>query len=256
MFEAIVEAGRLQSFVDSLTCLVNECKIQVDHSQGFEARAADPANVAMVFAEIDVEAFESFDSGKGVIGLNVNRLDDIISFASAGDLVHLQWNDETRRLDVTITTGGGEFTYDLALIDPGAIRAEPELPDLSEQLTERFTISGGQFDTAIDAVTLCSDHVIIEACVQDVAPRIRFYSEGDTDQSTWTFDGDDCVFIDVDTEKASMFSTDYFEDMSKPIPNDAEVTFRLGEDFPTQWEYEADEGVSVVNMLAPRIGAE
>lgn len=255
MFEAIIEAERLQAFVDSLTCLVAEAKIHVDHSQGFEARAVDPANVAMVKSEIDVEAFESFDSGKGVIGINVNRLDDIIDFASSGDLVHLTWNEQTRMLDVELRTDGGQLEYDLALIDPDAIRAEPDIPDLSDELTEQFGITGKQFDTAIDAVTLAGDHAVIQTQVGDIASSIEFFADGDTDRSSWVFDSDDCLFITVDSEKASMYSTDYFEDMVKPIPNDAEVSFRLGSEFPMKWDYTAAEGVEVLNMLAPRLQA-
>lgn len=256
MFEMIIQAERLQAFVDSLTCLVEEAKIHVDHEDGFEARAVDPANVAMVAAELDLEAFESFDSGKGVIGLNVGTLDDILGFASSNDLVHLQWNEETRRLDVTIATDEGEFEYDLALIDPESIRKEPDIPDLSENLTERFTITGRQFDTAIDAVTLASDHVTIATQVDDVASRVEFYADGDTDTSSWTFEEADCILLDVDAEKQSLFSTDYFEDMVKPVPSDAEVTFRVGSEFPTKFDYEAAAGVSVLNLLAPRIQSD
>jgi proliferating cell nuclear antigen len=45
--------------------------------------------------------------------------------------------------------------------------------------------------------------------------------------------------------------------MERAIPSDAEVSLLLGTEVPVKLRYSiADGGVSVVNMLAPRISSE
>jgi proliferating cell nuclear antigen len=58
MFKAIVDAETLRTALDSVSVLVDECKIHLEED-GFSIRAVDPANVGMVDLTLDREAFES-----------------------------------------------------------------------------------------------------------------------------------------------------------------------------------------------------
>ncbi len=121
MFDAIVRADRLQATLDSVGVLVEECKIHLDES-GVEIRAVDPANVGMVDLSLDEAAFESYQADGGLIGVNLTRLADIAGMADSDQLVHLELDEETRKLHISID--GLEYT--LALIDPESIREEPD----------------------------------------------------------------------------------------------------------------------------------
>jgi len=244
MFNAIVSADTLQATLDSVGVLVDECKIHLN-DDGLVIRAVDPANVGMVDLTLDAEAFESYEADGGLIGVNLVRLQDIAGMADADQLVHLELDEETRKLHISID--GLEYT--LALIDPDSIREEPDLPDLD--LPATVVIEGRDIDRAVTAADMVSDH--IELGVDDEEGVFYVRAEGDTDDVHLELGTDDLIDL-VAGPASSLFSLDYLKDMDKAIPADAEVTMELGEEFPVKLHFDIAEGQGQVTfMLAPRI---
>jgi proliferating cell nuclear antigen len=244
MFNAIVRADTLQATLDSVGVLVDECKIHLD-DDGLEIRAVDPANVGMVDLSLSAEAFESYEADGGLIGVNLVRLQDIAGMADSDQLVHLELDEETRKLHISID--GLEYT--LALIDPESIREEPDLPDLD--LPATIVIEGRDIDRAVTAADMVSDH--IELGVDESKDVFYVAAEGDTDDVHLELGSEDLIDIVVGPA-SSLFSLDYLKDMNKAIPKDAEVTMELGDEFPVKMHFDIAEGEgSVTYMLAPRI---
>ncbi|MFB6280411.1 MAG: DNA polymerase sliding clamp [Haloferacaceae archaeon] len=248
MFEAIVDAATLRDALDSVGVLVDECKIRLNED-GIGIRAVDPANVGMVDLDLDAAAFESFEADEGVIGVNLNRLEDIAGMANAGDLVHLELDEETRKLQIRIDG----LSYTLALIDPDSIRQEPDIPDLD--LSATIVLEGAQLDRGITAADMVSDHIRLR--VDEESESFRVEAEGDTDDVNLELGPDDYIDLTAGGPADSLFSLDYLKDMNRAIPSDAEVTIELGEEFPVKLHYGFAEGMgSVTYMLAPRIQSE
>jgi len=244
MFNAIVRADTLQAMLDSVGVLVDECKIHLGDA-GIEIRAVDPANVGMVDLSLDASAFESYEADGGIIGVNLVRLADIAGMADSDQLVHLELDEKTRKLHISID--GLEYT--LALIDPESIREEPDLPDLD--LAATIVIEGRDIDRAVTAADMVSDH--IELGVDADAEVFYVAAEGDTDDVHLELDAEDLIDLVVGPA-SSLFSLDYLQDMNRAIPKDAEVTVELGEEFPVKLHFDIAEGEgSVTYMLAPRI---
>jgi proliferating cell nuclear antigen len=244
MFNAIVSADTLRTTFDSVSVLVDECKIHLEED-GLEVRAVDPANVGMVDLTLSASAFESYETDGGVIGVNLSRLEDIAGMAESGTLVHLDLDEETRKLH--IRTDGLEYT--LALIDPDSIRDEPDLPDLD--LPAKIVLEGRDIDRAVKAADMVSDHIALGVDAEEE----HFYvdAEGDTDDVHFELDREDLIDLTAG-DAHSLFSLDYLKDMNKAIPKDAEVTIDLGEEFPVKLHFDIAEGDgSVTFMLAPRI---
>jgi proliferating cell nuclear antigen len=244
MFNAIVRADTLQATLDSVGVLVDECKIHLDGG-GIEIRAVDPANVGMVDLSLDAAAFESYEADGGLIGVNLVRLQDIAGMADSDQLVHLELDEETRKLHISID--GLEYT--LALIDPESIREEPDLPDLD--LPATIVIEGRDIDRAVTAADMVSDH--IELGVDEDEEVFYVKAQGDTDDVHLELDAADLIDLVVGPA-SSLFSLDYLQDMNRAIPKDAEVTTELGEEFPVKLHFDIAEGEGEVTyMLAPRI---
>ena len=244
MFKAIVRAETLQSTLDSVGVLVDECKIHLDEA-GIEIRAVDPANVGMVDLSLSADAFESYEADGGLIGVNLVRLQDIAGMADSGQLVELELDEETRKLHISID--GLEYT--LALIDPESIREEPDLPELD--LSSTIVIEGRDIDRAVTAADMVSDH--IELGVDEGTEVFYVKAEGDTDDVHLELDTEDLIDL-VPGSASSLFSLDYLQDMNKAIPKDTEVTMELGEEFPVKLHFDIAEGEgNVTYMLAPRI---
>ena len=247
MFKAIVSADTLKNALDSVSVLVDECKIRLNEEE-FAIRAVDPANVGMVDLSLAAAAFESYEADGGVIGVNLGRLEDIAGMANSGDLIHLELDEETRKLHIQIDG----LSYTLALIDPDSIRQEPDIPDLD--LSAEIILEGSQLSRGITAADMVSDHIALRVDPDDEAFYIE--AEGDTDDVDLKLDSDDLIDLTAGTAD-SLFSLDYLKDMNKAIPKAAEVTTELGEEFPVKLHYEFGEGLGQVTyMLAPRIQSD
>jgi proliferating cell nuclear antigen len=247
MFKAIVGASTLQDALDSVSVLVDECKIRLNEAD-LSIRAVDPANVGMVDLTLDAAAFESYEADGGVIGVNLAKLEDFVGMASGDQLVELELDEETRKLKIRMDG----LSSTLALIDPDSIRQEPDIPDLD--LAADIVLEGAQLDRGIKAADMVSDHVRLR--VDADAEAFHIEAEGDTDDVDFTLSTDDLIALTAGAAD-SLFSLDYLKDMNKAIPKDAEVTVELGEEFPVKIHYAVAEGQgNVTYMLAPRIQSD
>jgi proliferating cell nuclear antigen len=247
MFKAIVSAATLRDALDSVSVLVEECKIRLNED-GLAIQAVDPANVGMVDLSLDATAFESYEADGGVIGVNLSRLEDIAGMGNAGDLVHLELDEETRKLHIRIDG----LSYTLALIDPDSIRQEPDIPELD--LPAEIVLEGVHLDRGIKAADMVSDHIALR--VDEEEDTFHIQAEGDTDDVDLKLTREELIDLEAGPAE-SLFSLDYLKDMNKAIPSDTEVTMELGEEFPVKLHFEFAEGLGQVTyMLAPRIQSD
>ena len=247
MFKAIVSASTLRDALDSVSVLVDECKIRLNEDD-LSIRAVDPANVGMVDLTLDAASFESYEADGGVIGVNLSKLEDFVGMANSDQLVELELDEETRKVQIRIDG----LTSTLALIDPDSSRQEPDIPDLD--LPATIVAEGNQLSRGIKAADMVSDHVRLR--VDDEEEAFHIPAQGDTDDVDFQLDADDLIDLTSGTAD-SLFSLDYLKDMNKAIPKDAEVTMELGEEFPVKLHYRIAEGQgNVTYMLAPRIQSD
>jgi len=246
-FSAIIDADHLEQTIDTLSVIVDECRIHLNEL-GLRLAAVDPANGAMDETNVTPTAFESYQADGGVLGVDLDKLANVVSMADKGDLVQLSLDPKTRKLHIQL--GGLEYT--LALIDPDSIRAEPDIPDLD--LPARVVLEGADLDRAVRAADMVSDHI---ALIVDADEEVfRVHAEGDTDDVDLELERDDLIALEAGAAN-SLFSLDYLKDLNKAIPKDAEVELLLGESFPAKIKFEyADGAASVTQMLAPRIQSD
>lgn len=246
-FHAIVEASTIQDALESLSVLVDECKIRL-HSDELSVRAVDPANVAMADLSLEQGAFEHYSGGGGVIGVNLNRLEDIVNMANSGDLINLELNERTRKLDIKFDG----LSYTLSLIDPDSIRQEPDIPELD--LAAEIVLEGSQIDRGVKAADMVSDHIRLR--VDDAEEALYIEADGDTDDVNLKLTREDLIALNSGTAN-SLFSLDYLKDLNKAFPSDAEITTELGDDFPVKFHFNFAEGLAnTTYMLAPRIQSD
>ncbi|WP_302083060.1 DNA polymerase sliding clamp [Salinibaculum rarum] len=244
------------TFLDALTpvsTLVDECKMHLT-DDGIEIRAVDPANVGMVDLDIGVRAFEKYDANGSTIGVNLNQLMDQVKSISNQPMdevmLTLALDDETRKLSLS----GGAMEFKLALIDPESIRDEPDLPELD--LPAEAVLEADWLTQGINAANMLSDHMTFGVNKDDRELYMR--AEGDTDDWDLSLNDRDEGLIDISSGAAhSVFAVDYLNDMKKAMPDDAEVTMQLGEEFPVKMFFSlADGHVDTQYMLAPRVQSD
>jgi len=248
-FEAIADVETLQEFVATLMPVVNEGKLQLT-DDGLRTVAVDPANVAMIDSTLPAETFEHYERSGAidVIGINLERFDEVLGFGDSDDVVELVLDAETRTLTATIDA----LEYTLALIDPDAIRQEPDLPDLD--LTAEIVLEGRDLDRGLTATDMVGDHATMRSEPDDEAEAFVIEAEGDTDAASLAFGSADVIDATVDESAVSIFSIDYLKEVTKPIGADTEVRVDLGTEFPAELRFEyADGAGDALYVVAPRI---
>ena len=246
-FTAAVKGGAIKEFVSTLRAIVDEAKIRVG-PDGIHTRAVDPANVAMYDVSLAAGAFESYDATEGVLGVNLERFEEVLKLAKKNDLVQLSFNTTSFKLVIHID--GVEFT--MALIDPDSIRKEPEIPEMDLPIS--LTLEEAQISRGVKAADMVSDHIRFRC--DEAETTVYIEAEGDTDNVSLELADDDLAALTA-ADGNALYSLDYVNDISKQFPKGTEITLTFGGDFPMMFEYQFSDGeCDVLAMLAPRIQSD
>lgn len=245
MIDAILGGEVVKTATKAIVSLVSEARFHFK-DEGLHSRAVDPANVAMVIVDIPRDSFEVYkvDEEK-TVGVDVNRVYDILKAVKRKDLVELKVEDDSH---MKVKFGSVEYT--VALIDPSAIRKEPRIPEL--ELPAKIVLDAGEFKKAIQAADKISDHVVFKS------DETGFYIEAEGDIDKITFHMGEMELIEFNKESArSMFSVEYLKEFVKIASSGDILTIYLGNNYPVRLIFDVVDGrLKVEYILAPRIEAE
>jgi len=234
--------------LDALNAIVHETRMHFldDHIRIW---AVDPANVAAVFIDLDPNAMDSIQhyavQPDGFsMGVNTERLDDVMSYADSGIPVQMEFGP-AHDWAFNITMPGVDV--DLSGIDPESMRNDPDHPRLKDELPAHYTLSGSQLKDAMDLNDMFSDQSMIH--VED--HTVSFTASGDTDSGTYTLDeadGETEFSKHPDEAVESRFSLDYLGDVAKVLKGYDDIQVHSGTDFPIMLKTDLFD-----YMVAPRI---
>jgi proliferating cell nuclear antigen len=237
--QAVVKAEYLKTFFDSVATLVAESRLYFGEN-GIRAVAVDGANVAMVIAEIPRESMEAYsvDVPKAV-GVDFERVNKILK-AVGSESVEIAVRD-------SFTVRGKGMEYSIALIDPSALRKEPNEPNLN--FAVKVAMGARDFRNAVLAVDKIARDVILRA------DSNGFYVEGkgDTDRISIAFGAKDLLEF-TPAEARSMYDLEYVKSFCRISGAGDLLTLQFGSKYPARFSFRlcADK-VKVDYILAPKI---
>jgi proliferating cell nuclear antigen len=245
MFKAVIGAEKLKDAIESISTLVDEAKFRFT-TDGLSVRAVDPANVAMVSLDLSKEAFDSFDSTEGELGIDLTKMNGIMEMADKGDNIEIDLEETAHKLVIRMRG----LSYTMSLLDPSSIRKEPKVPTL--ELPTHIIVRGEDLKRAVKAAEKVSDYMSM-----GVNGEIFFMeAEGDTDNVRVEMTKDQLIDFKPGEAK-SLFSLDYLTDISKIAGKAGEVTIDIGKDYPLKIRFKISDGHGEVSyMLAPRVESE
>lgn len=245
LLSAKIDVGTLQDVLTPISVLVDECKINLDQDE-LEIRAVDPANVCMVDVSIQSAGFEGYSAQRSVIGVDLERFQDIIKMGGSDSEVHLIADKDTQTLEIEVEN----VSYSLALIDPDSIRDGPDIPDID--LSSQVDIEGSHISQGIKAAGMVSDHV--DLSFKSDTDEFVVGAEGDTDDVEVAHGEGRVEEITVPNDSGSTYSLEYLKKISKAISNSENIHLKMDSEKPVRIEFDfADSNGSVIYMLAPRI---
>ena len=245
MFEAKVKAEVLKEIVDVVSTLVDEAKLNVG-KEGITVKAVDPAYVAMVDLSLDRSAFDSFRADEAELGIDLDKVKEILKLARAGELIAISHDEDKNRLVVHV----GNTTRRMSLVDTAGM-SDPKVPNLN--LPAKLTVRTDELRQGIRASESVSDHIALNASPDG----FEIVSEGDADVVNHRVAKDLLEELSCKEPVRSLFPLDYFSNMVKAITSAQSVTLFLGSDYPVKMEFKIAGGKGDVRyLLAPRIESE
>ena len=245
MFKAVINAELLKDAIASLAVIVDEVRFRIK-PEGISVKAVDPANVAMVTFELGSTAFDEYSADECEIGIDLNKITDLMGITDKGDTVRMELEEENHKLLIDV----GGLSYTLSLLDPSTIRAEPRVPQL--ELPAKVVMNGTDLRHAVKAAEKISNHILMGVSGD------TFYMEakGDTDQVRLEMSRDQLIDL-KSCDVSSLFSLDYLTDIAKPTNKVNEVSLSLGIDFPVIIDFKIANGAGRISyLLAPRIESD
>ena len=237
----ILPVKDLKTLLKGLNVLVSEARWHFT-DRGLNVRAVDAANVAMVIATVEPDAFQAYKiEDNVVVGVELDRLYDMCKGFDNKDYADITVMDG--KLSVT----SGSITYTTAIIDPSAIRREPKIPELD--LPAEVVVEAKEFKKAIAAVERVDDEAIFEKTDEG----FRIVGKGDVDSVAYSVDNSE--LIDANNGRArARFGVDYLKEFCK-VANGA-VKIRFGNDYPCWLTFNPKDGFTIEYVQAPRIEAQ
>jgi len=245
LFQAKVKSEILKGIVDVVSTLVDEAKFNID-SKGMTLKAVDPAHVAMIDMKIEKSAFEEFAADETELGIDLDKIKEVLRLSRSGDVISLEQDEDKNRLVINV----GNVTRRMNLVDTTGM-SDPKVPNLN--LPAKVAVASEELQKGIKAAESISDHIALTAQPEG----FEMVSEGDTDSVSLKLSKDQLVSLECKESVRSLFPLDYFSNMIRAIPVGTVVTMSVGNDYPVKLEFSIADGRGTVNyLLAPRIESD
>lgn len=245
MFKAKVKAEVIKEVINVVSTLVDEVKLKITKDK-VTLKAVDPAHVAMVDLELKSSAFDEYSATDCELGLDIDKLKDVLKVSKPGDVVSLTHDDGKNMLIVQLQN----ITRKMSLVDTAGM-TDPKVPNLN--LPVKVVIKTSELLQGIKSAESISDHVALVASPTE----FEMICEGDTDSMSLRLPKDMLESLEAGSTVRSLFSLEYFGNMIKSIGSTEKVLLKLASDYPVMMEYNiANNEGHVKYLLAPRIENE
>jgi proliferating cell nuclear antigen len=245
MFKTKVKPEVLKELVDIVSVLVDEAKFTATKSK-LVVKAVDPAHVAMVDLTLKKDAFEEFSATETELGVDLDKVKEVLRLAKPGDIITIEHNEEKNVLAFKV----GNINRTMALVDPAGM-SDPKVPNLN--LPVKVVVSTEQLRQGIRASESISDHLALVASPDS----FEIVAEGDTDHVDLKLPKDALESLECKEAARSLFPLDYFSNMIKAIQSAPTITMQMGNDYPVKMDFTIAGGKGEGQyLLAPRIESE
>lgn len=230
----------LSKVVEIISDLVTEVRIKVNEN-GLSINAIDPANVSMVAFKMPKSVFSQFESGKEVLGVNLENLKRVLRRCGAGssliiekkeNLLNLQVQDKIKR------------DFHLGLID---IESEDkEMPNLEFSSVVEID--------SLDLVSVVEDCAVVDDACSFIIKDGKFIIEAKNINSARVeFSGDEAN-IQAENCKAR-YSLEYLQKFMKAAKLCEKTLIKFAHDHPMKMDFRTKE-IDLSFILAPRVETE
>lgn len=242
MLNITAQSGLLKTLVEILNIVVEEAQFKFDEEE-LVVRVVDPSHVAMVTMKLDAAAFETWEVDPTPIGIELQKLRDMLGLAGAGDLLELQYDDTSGQLRLQM----GKVDRTIRPLDPQNM-LEPRVPELAFEA--KVILSGHDLAQAIKAADLAGDLVTLSVDPNSFSVQ----ASSGTDSVVVTYQEGELQDLSCSTPLKSQFSLQYLGPLARKMDSFQEVQVEFGENYPLRITFTFADGAGQgTYFLAPRV---
>lgn len=246
----VADAKLLRDMITSISILVDEATFKID-PESIKLRAMDPSRVAMIDFEWPKTIFEEYATSEPTkMCINISELLKLLKRASKDEIVELNLDEKTGKLQVKIT---GKYQRNFTMPTLEASEEEVPTPKITFNVRAKATTQG--LSQAIEDAQLVSDHVKVEADPE----KIVFNASGDLMGATITLQKGSDALLDLETKEPSKatFSLSYLSEIVKAASATSDIaTLEFSSDMPVKLDFQQTKEGKLTFYLAPRIETE
>ena len=225
--------------IDVISELVTEVRMKINE-EGISIVAIDPANVAMVGFSIPKSAFSQFESGKEVLGINLDSLKKILRRCGSGssvifekknNLLSIQIQDRIKR----------NFTLNLIEVE----REDKEMPSLNFSTAVKMNSVD-----VIDSVEDCA--IVADACSFIIKDNKFVIESKGLNSARAEFSGDEAEITAEVPACKSRYSLEYLQKFVRGAKLAEKTILKFSDDHPLRMDLKA-ENFDLSFILAPRV---
>jgi len=230
----------LSKVIEIISDLVTEVRIKVSE-HGLSINAIDPANVAMVAFKMPKSVFSQFESGKEVLGVNLENFKRILRRCGAGSSLVIERKDNLLNLQIYDKI---KRDFNLGLIE---IESEDkEMPNL--EFSSQVELG------SLDLVSVIEDCAVVDDACSFIIKDGKFIIEAKNVNSARIEFSADEAEIKAENCKAR-YSLEYLQKFMKAARLCEKTMIRFAHDHPMKMDFRTKE-LELSFILAPRVETE
>jgi proliferating cell nuclear antigen len=237
MLVRLGDVSLLAKAIEVISELVTEVKIKVNEF-GVSITAIDPANVSMVRFRLPRSAFQQFEAGDEVLGINLDSLKRILRRCSNGASLVLEKKDNFLNIQVNDRI---KRNFSLNLIEVEG--QEKEIPNLDYSAMIEISSS--------DLVSSIEDCIIVSDSCSFIVGREEFAIEAKGLNSARSEFSKDEVNMQAE-ECRSKYSLEYLQKFAKGMKLSEKTILHFANDHPLKIDIKT-EHMELNFLLAPRV---
>lgn len=217
----------------------SSCVVVFDN-EGVRIPGADPTYLSIVDIEVPSKVFDSY-SGEGIkLGLDLNRLMEILEMTDGESHSRLSLDEDNQLLNLQVENK--EFV--LGLVNLDAVPKQTDIPEIRYPVN--FEIPQTTLADTIRTASVFSEKVTFE--VEDGEKSIIARAEGDIDWTRVNLSKDPDVSVSRTADVTCSFSIDSLKNIVSVIPESTDILIELAHDRPIILNYSMIESASTVEF--------
>ncbi len=243
MLQLTIKPEVMRTIVDILSTIVEEARIVFDETKML-VRVVDASHVALIEMEVDSAAFEAWNADDTILGLELQKLRDLVSLAGSDDLIDFTYDEALGSVNIVV----GEVDRTIRPLDHSLMK-DPRVPDL--ELKNKVTIQTSKLNRALKAAKQVGDLVTLSLDRQ----QFSLHVSNDQDSVTVSHEAGQLEALECDSPVKSTYSIGYLAQMVARVDGITESIDVLFDDkMPLRMEFTFADGCGrMVYFLAPRI---